>query len=575
MRNAASATFDNLAQAAVPYDSFWAIEASRGFLLWQSAKATDFKLHAREFESAPLTAEQVYFSQFAKEAQASKATVTTEEKPPKPYRMDGDVAIIQATGPLTKNPSSWSGGTSTLYLRRMMELAAADADVKTIVLRCDSPGGSVSGTGDCADALRAAAAKKTVLVSVEDLCASAMYWISSGATKIYCNPSGMVGSIGTYMTICDMSRAAKNEGYEVFVIGAGEMKGAGTPGTEITPEQREYFQTQVDDYNQHFLGGIAAGRKMDAAKVKSLNNGRCYIAQKALDMGLIDGIKTFSEVLEMAKAPDVDPETDDTSGLDDDSAASKKAADGNSTTIKNEEGTQVSQMLDKARALLGLGARATEQPVQNLSEESKAAAELIEDAARKDLADAKAHAEREIAARDAELAAIKTKLEAAQSAKSQAEEAAKTAADKAAEDEHAFSVDQLIEEFKLAPSGREQAIELRKANAEMFDNLFALADPIEALAEVAPTKEAKSSSRSIDASKAADRIAKAKPRSAAPAPATTGKVKGGALDTSKAKNPITNLDLHTAAQEYAEEHKCSYTEALRMVASDNPDLIEY
>jgi signal peptide peptidase SppA len=209
---------------------------------------------------------------------------------------DDGVAVIQIHDTLTKYGSSMTGG-GTIEMRRQVRAAARDGAIKAIVLHVDSPGGTVSGTRDLAQEVAAARAAKPTFAFIEDLGASAAYWIASQADKVFVNDTGLVGSIGTFAVIHDTSGAAGQMGIKVHVIRAGEFKGAGTPGTPVTEGLLAESQRVVDELNGHFLQGVAAGRRMPMEKVIALADGRVHVGAAAVAAGLADGVKSFDEVL--------------------------------------------------------------------------------------------------------------------------------------------------------------------------------------------------------------------------------------------------------------------------------------
>jgi len=210
----------------------------------------------------------------------------------------GQVAVIELTGKLMKQQASMGGGTSTVQARRDIRTAANDPDVSAILLKIDSPGGTAAGTEELAQEVAAAKAKKPVWAYVEDLAASAAYWVASQTSHIVANATGLVGSIGTYGVVQDMSGAAAMEGVKVHVVRAGEMKGVGTPGTEITTDHLADMQRIVNDLNEHFLAGVTSGREnLTAKQVRELADGRVYIADEAKKLGLIDAVGSFDQAL--------------------------------------------------------------------------------------------------------------------------------------------------------------------------------------------------------------------------------------------------------------------------------------
>lgn len=217
-----------------------------------------------------------------------------------PYRTAGRMALINLSGVMQKHRSRYAmlfGGASTSDLRDAVLQATEDGQVDSILIRVDSPGGSVAGTGDLADAVRAAAAVKPVHAFIEDLGASAAYWVASQATRVLANPTAMVGSIGTYAVIYDFSKAADEMGIGVHVVRAGEFKGAGVPGTKISKEQLAEFQREINDLNEHFVAGVARGRDLPMERARKLANGAVHIGAKAIDLGLIDDVATWNAAI--------------------------------------------------------------------------------------------------------------------------------------------------------------------------------------------------------------------------------------------------------------------------------------
>jgi protease-4 len=211
--------------------------------------------------------------------------------------MVGNVAVIDLTGKLMKQAASMGGGTSTVQARRDIRAAANDDNVSAILLRIDSPGGTAAGTQELAQEIAAAGKGKPVWAYVDDMAASAAYWAASQADRIIANATAIVGSIGTYGVVQDLSGAAAMQGVKVHVIRAGAHKGAGTPGTEITAEQLQDMQRIVDGLNAHFLSGVQAGRGNKIANLEEIADGRAWLAADAKQMGLIDEIGSFDIAL--------------------------------------------------------------------------------------------------------------------------------------------------------------------------------------------------------------------------------------------------------------------------------------
>jgi len=223
-----------------------------------------------------------------------------------PMQVKGNVAVIRIEGVITKNPSIFScffGGASSVLIRRAIEQAAADPDVKTLVLLVDSPGGSVDGLAEAADAIWAAREQKRIIAQVSGMAASAAYLLASQAHRIVAGRMDMVGSIGTVAVLYDFSAMFEKEGIEAVPITTGPFKAAAAMGTEITEEQRADFQRIVDQYFADFKAMVGRGRRMSAKRVDEVADGRMFLSDEAKPLGLIDGISDADTTLRtLAKA---------------------------------------------------------------------------------------------------------------------------------------------------------------------------------------------------------------------------------------------------------------------------------
>lgn len=261
------------------YLGAWAIEDTRGALLEQTILGVDVREHARQFEER------------RKEKQAAGEAFGGIG-----YQTSGGVAVIRLEGTLMKQESSF-GGTSTVAARRAIRQAVADPKVGGLLLVWDSPGGTSAGAGDLAEAVAEASASKPTWSYAEDCCCSAAFFGASQAEKLFANSGAAVGSIGTYMVVRDTSGAYQKSGIKTIVLKAGEHKGTGTPGTEITAEQLAVLQKFVDDTNKPFVAAVARGRKLSAEQTSKLADGRVFVAQAALEAKLIDGVQSLDQTL--------------------------------------------------------------------------------------------------------------------------------------------------------------------------------------------------------------------------------------------------------------------------------------
>jgi signal peptide peptidase SppA len=219
-----------------------------------------------------------------------------------PYQVTADgIAIIDIAGPMTKYPTSFQalfGGTSTLRTREALRAAVRDPDVHGIMVRVDSPGGTVAGGAELAEDIRRTAARKPLHTYGDDLAASAGLLALAQGSKAWASTNAEVGSIGVYMVVEDTSQVYAQEGVKVHVVSsAPPYKGAGVEGTEITPAQLAEWQRRVSDTADWFVNEVSRGRRMAKDQVQKLATGQVWIADKARELGLIDGVLSFDEAL--------------------------------------------------------------------------------------------------------------------------------------------------------------------------------------------------------------------------------------------------------------------------------------
>lgn len=218
------------------------------------------------------------------------------------YTAEDGVAVIRFEGLVTKRPSFWAwlfgGSAVTETAQAALAAALADPAVRSVLLVVDSPGGTVAGTEELAEAVFRARKVKPVSAFASDMCASAAYWVASQASKLYANATATVGSIGVYAVNVDLSRMYRNEGVDVDVIKSAPGKGAGIRGTQWTSEQRSDLQREIDALGSEFVEAVRRARPAAIAAA----DGRCFTAREGLSLGLVDGITNLADLLGQMKA---------------------------------------------------------------------------------------------------------------------------------------------------------------------------------------------------------------------------------------------------------------------------------
>lgn len=222
---------------------------------------------------------------------------------PRAYEVNDGVAIIPISGVISKEISSMermSGAVDVDDIGAMLAGAVDRADVDAIVMRVNSPGGSVAGVPELAELVSVAAQAKPVVAYADGLMASAAYYIAAGATTISAGKSAEVGSIGVYLALLDESAAYAMAGYKREIIKSADTphKAAGYPGTSLTDEQRAELQARVDYLYAEFRGHVAGSR---VAVADNAMQGQTFIGQQAVAAGLVDSITTFRRAIADAK----------------------------------------------------------------------------------------------------------------------------------------------------------------------------------------------------------------------------------------------------------------------------------
>lgn len=175
-----------------------------------------------------------------------------------------------------------------------------DENNRGILLFVNSPGGGVYESDELYLKLKdyQNRTKRPVYASMGSMAASGGYYIAAAADQIYANRNTWTGSIGvTIGTLYDISDLLTRYGIKTTTITAGSNKAMGSMVEPLTQEQRDIFQSLVDDAYEQFTGIVAAEREMPLATVKTLADGRIYTAKQALDAGLIDEIGTLDEAM--------------------------------------------------------------------------------------------------------------------------------------------------------------------------------------------------------------------------------------------------------------------------------------
>jgi len=226
-----------------------------------------------------------------------------EGKPSLLARKEG-VAVVYLYGPLSisRGASGWSrflpgADRVTSELRKISKIAT----IKAVVLRINSPGGSVGAVQEIYEEVDSLRKKgKKIVVSMGDVGASGAYYVACAADKIVANPGTITGSIGVLMSLGNMEELFRKVGIRVEVIKRGKHKDIGSPSREMTLEEKKLLQGLIDDAYEQFLQAVIEGRNFEKSKAEKIAQGQIFTGRQAKALGLIDEIGNFQDAVRLA-----------------------------------------------------------------------------------------------------------------------------------------------------------------------------------------------------------------------------------------------------------------------------------
>jgi protease-4 len=238
---------------------------------------------------------------FVKSKATSQAQfASSSDELPNLTRRDDRIAVMRLSGMIMEDDDSVSlfAKPSPAALRKKIHKAAADDSIKGILLRINSPGGTVGLSQEIYDAVKEFRSKgKPIYVSMGDITASGGYYVASGADKIYANPGTLTGSIGVIMHLLDLEGIEKKLGIAPMVVKSGEFKDIGSSDRPMTAAEKALLQSIIMDSYDQFVSAIASGRKMKKDTVLKLADGRIFSGRQALKAGLIDELGGYEQAL--------------------------------------------------------------------------------------------------------------------------------------------------------------------------------------------------------------------------------------------------------------------------------------
>jgi protease-4 len=221
------------------------------------------------------------------------------------------ILMMDLSGFLTDEaPSVGLGlGSSTprvpllVRVREELKKAAKDREVKALVLRINTPGGTVTASDIIYRELMLfrQETKVPVVAVLMDVAASGGYYVALAADHIVAHPTSVTGSIGTIMVTANVEGLMQKIGVAANTIKSAEHKDMGSPFRPLTPDERAIFQSVIDELQRQFVAKVVERRGLPEAAARALADGRIYTAPQALQLKLVDAVGYVPDALDAAR----------------------------------------------------------------------------------------------------------------------------------------------------------------------------------------------------------------------------------------------------------------------------------
>jgi protease IV len=232
------------------------------------------------------------------------------------FMKDGSkIAIIELPGTIHRGasdvgPSGYHQSSGSSTISGMIRRAAKDDNVKGIIIRINSPGGSVVASETIWNEINEVKKekKKPLVVSMGSIAASGGYYVSMSGEKVFANKTTITGSIGVVLGKLYSQQFLKILGITVDHVSTGTNTMMFSPNTRLTDKQKDYIEKSLDDIYETFVSRAAEGRKMEFEEMEKHSKGRVWTGAQAKERNLVDETGGFKEAVEYIKSmtPDVD-----------------------------------------------------------------------------------------------------------------------------------------------------------------------------------------------------------------------------------------------------------------------------
>jgi protease-4 len=230
-------------------------------------------------------------------------------------RTGPSIALVFGDGLIVQSAPRRAFGPELISADRMgkaLQEAGEDAEIRAVVLRVNSGGGSALASDDIWQQVARVREQKPVVVSLSDVAASGGYYVASAAGAVVAEPATITGSIGVYMRRANLAGLYAKLGINAEVMTRGAQSSILSSSEPLTPAQRKLTRSLVEAAYAQFLDRIAEGRGMAREEIDKVGQGRVWLGETAHALGLVDEIGGLRAAVERAKreagiADDEDP----------------------------------------------------------------------------------------------------------------------------------------------------------------------------------------------------------------------------------------------------------------------------
>jgi len=217
------------------------------------------------------------------------------------------ILLLEVSGVILEGPHRLlgltKGVTSPSRVKEELEKAAKDDRIKAMVVKINSPGGTVSAADVILHELKAFKAAKgvPVVICLQGLATSGGYYVAQAGDAIMAYPTCITGSIGVIAMKFNLRGLMDKVGVDDDLVKSGKWKDFWSPFRPATSQEKEMMQGVIDDFYRSFVDVVAQGRRLSLKKTREVADGRIFTASQALDLGLVDRLGYLDDALELAR----------------------------------------------------------------------------------------------------------------------------------------------------------------------------------------------------------------------------------------------------------------------------------